>query len=108
MASKRNLFQWPDLRKENRSASLITGPPIIGLTVAGRRVSVPRGVTVLSALQAAGHTALRVSLSGEPRGALCGMGSCSECRAYVGGRLLRTCLTPAQDGMTVELLAAER
>ena len=59
------------------------------------------------ALQAAGHTALRVSLSGEPRGGLCGMGSCYECRARVDGQLRRTCLTPAKDGMTVELLVAE-
>ena len=107
MASKRNLFQWPDLRKENRSASLMTGPPIIGLTVAGRQVSVPEGATVLAALQSAGHTVLRFSLSGEPRGGLCGMGSCYECRAHIDGQLRRACLTPAHDGMTVELLAAE-
>ena len=81
--------------------------PLIGLTIAGRRVRVPKGVTVQAALQAAGHTALRRSLSGEPRGALCGMGSCSECRAVVDGHLLSTCLTPVQDGMTVELLVTE-
>ncbi|AZI44835.1 (2Fe-2S)-binding protein (plasmid) [Deinococcus psychrotolerans] len=74
------------------------------LTLDGRRVTVAPGTTVLAALQNAGLSPLRSSLSGEPRGALCGMGSCYECRAVVDGLLMRTCLTPARDGQNVRRL----
>lgn len=74
------------------------------LMVEGQLLSVPAGVSVLAALQGAAHWSLRRSLSGERRGALCGMGSCFECRARVNGVLVRTCLIPVQPGMTVELL----
>ncbi len=87
--------------------AVVIGAGMLGLTVAGRHIGVPEGATVLAALQAAGHTVLRVSLSGEPRGGLCGMGSCSECRAWIDGQLRRTCVTPAQDGMTVELVGTQ-
>ena len=74
------------------------------LTVAGRRIRAAEGTSVLSALQNAGIFTLRRSLSGETRGALCGMGSCFECRARVDGQIVRTCLLPVQDGMQIELL----
>lgn len=69
-----------------------------------RAVTVPEGSTVLAALQNAGIRTLRRSLTGEPRGALCGMGSCMECRAVVDGRVVRTCLTPVRHGQRVTLL----
>ncbi len=75
------------------------------LTLEGVRATVPAGTTVLAALQNAGLWPLRRSLSGEARGALCGMGSCYECRAVVDGLLVRTCLTPARDGQNVRRLA---
>lgn len=74
------------------------------LTLEGVRVTVPAGTTVLAALQNAGLSPLRRSLSGEARGALCGMGSCSECRAVVDGLTVRTCLTPVCDGQSVRRL----
>lgn len=74
------------------------------LTLEGRRVRVAPGTTVLAALQNAGLSPLRRSLGGESRGALCGMGSCSECRAVVDGQTVRTCLTPVRDGQDVRRL----
>ncbi len=68
----------------------------------GRPVRVPAEVTLLAALHAAGYGSTRVSLSGERRGALCGMGICYECRVRVNGTTQRSCLTPVQDGMRVE------
>ena len=74
------------------------------LLLDGVRVMVPAGTTVLAALQNAGLSPLRRSLSGEARGALCGMGSCFECRAVVDGLVVRACLTPVRDGQNVRRL----
>lgn len=82
-------------------------PEILTLIVEGRAVQVPAGASVLAALQAAGVMTLRNSLSGQPRGALCGMGSCFECRALVNGALVRTCLTPARPDMQVKRAGSE-
>lgn len=78
------------------------------LTVEGRRVTVDEGVSVLAVLQHLGLNAMRRSLGGEARGALCGMGICYECRALVDGVLVRTCLTPAGENMVVERLPEVR
>lgn len=79
------------------------------LTLEGMRVVARPGTTVLAALQNAGLSPLRRSLGGESRGALCGMGSCAECRAVVDGVTVRTCLTPVRDGQAVRrLLEASR
>lgn len=54
------------------------------ITVNGAQVSVPSGATVAVALMIEGR-ACRTSITGEPRGPLCGMGICFECRAIVNG-----------------------
>ncbi|WP_309570244.1 (2Fe-2S)-binding protein [Deinococcus sp.] len=74
------------------------------LWIEGQAVTVPEGASVLAALQNAGHRTLHRSLRSEPRSALCGMGTCMECRAVVDGRTVRTCLTPVQNGQYVTLL----
>jgi sarcosine oxidase subunit alpha len=52
--------------------------------VNGASVSVPAGATVAVAMVIAGQPC-RSSVTGEPRGPLCGMGICFECRAVVNG-----------------------
>lgn len=52
--------------------------------VNGVSVSVAEGATVAVAMMIAGQPC-RVSVTGEPRGPLCGMGICFECRAVVNG-----------------------
>ena len=42
-------------------------------------------ITVAAALENAGRPALRRSVRGEPRGVLCAMGICFECRIEIGG-----------------------
>ncbi len=70
--------------------------------VNGVRTTVPRGAIVSAALLTAGE-ACRMSVSGEPRGPLCGMGICFECRAIVDGvAYARTCQLICHDGMKVE------
>jgi len=50
----------------------------------------------------ADELASRTSVTGEPRGPLCGMGICFECRVTIDGhRHCRACQTEAIDGMEV-------
>jgi len=71
------------------------------ITVDGVHVMVPRGISVAAALMNAGLP-LRLSVSGEPRAVLCGMGICHECRVTIDGRdHQRSCLTAVAPGMTI-------
>ena len=75
---------------------------IVELFVNGETVRVQRGSTVAAVLLNAG-VACRVSESGEPRTALCGMGICFECRARIDGvPHQRTCQIECREGMSVE------
>jgi D-hydroxyproline dehydrogenase subunit gamma len=74
----------------------------VTLTVNGSQVSVPFGATVAVAV-AMGGRACRTSVTGEPRGPLCGMGTCFECRVSIDGRLhRRSCQILCEVGMKVE------
>lgn len=54
------------------------------VTVNGVAVTVRNGTTVAAAMLIAGAPTRR-SVTGEPRGPLCGMGVCFECRATING-----------------------
>ena len=56
----------------------------VKLTVNGLPVSVLSGTTIAVAVAMTGQ-ACRTSVSGEPRGPLCGMGICFECRVTING-----------------------
>ena len=65
----------------------------------GQPVDLPAGALLAAALgcpPVACH-----GLAGAPRGPLCGMGQCFECRVSVDGRERLACLTPARDGQEV-------
>jgi predicted molibdopterin-dependent oxidoreductase YjgC len=67
----------------------------------GQPVEVPAGSTIAAALLQAGALS-RVSVHGEPRQPLCGMGICYECRAAVDGTShQRTCQILCRPGMQV-------
>lgn len=71
------------------------------LTVNGAPVVVPSGASVAVAVVLAGQ-ACRMSVSGEPRGPLCGMGICFECRAVIDGKTQsRSCQILCEQGMEV-------
>jgi hypothetical protein len=73
----------------------------VTLSVNGSLVSVPAGVTVAVAVAIAGQ-ACRRSVSGEPRGPLCGMGICFECRVSINGTPhCRSCQILCAPGMEV-------
>lgn len=74
----------------------------VQVLINGHAVVVPDGISVTAAFALAGVTAIRRSRTGDPRGALCGMGICYECCAEIDGVAhQRTCQTPCVDGMRI-------
>jgi D-hydroxyproline dehydrogenase subunit gamma len=71
------------------------------LKVNGIPVKVARGTTVAAAILMTGVPTRR-SVTGEPRGPLCGMGVCFECRATIDGMPhQKTCQILCAPGMEV-------
>jgi sarcosine oxidase subunit alpha len=76
---------------------------IVTITLDGRPLAVAAGTTVAVALMNHGVARFRTALGGEPRGPLCAMGTCHECRVTIDGvPHRRACLELCADGMTVE------
>ena len=76
-------------------------PDQVTLRVNGSAVSVPAGTTVAVAVAIAGQ-ACRISVTGQPRGPLCGMGICFECRMAINGMPhCRSCQVFCEPGMEV-------
>ena len=77
-------------------------PDELTLKVNGVAVSVPIGSTVAVAIMMAG-VPCRISVSGQPRGPLCGMGICMECRVEIDGiPHCRSCQILCESGMDVK------
>jgi sarcosine oxidase subunit alpha len=75
----------------------------VRIVVDGRPVAARETDTVAAALMNAGITAMRASVGGQPRGPLCAMGICFECRVTIDGLAhRRACLELCRDGMRVE------
>jgi predicted molibdopterin-dependent oxidoreductase YjgC len=73
------------------------------VTIDGETLSVEAFTTVAAALAIHGLLQTRRSVSGEPRGALCGMGVCQECRVSIDGRAhVLACQTLCRDGLAIE------
>ena len=74
----------------------------VSLSVNDVKVEMPAGSMVSAAILKTGATLFRRSVSGEPRGPLCGMGICFECRVTIDGEAhCRSCQTVCRDGMNV-------
>ncbi|MGA8275009.1 MAG: (2Fe-2S)-binding protein [Thermoplasmata archaeon] len=79
------------------------GAKLVQVTIDGAPVVVPRGTSVAAALLSTGLSRFRDSVSGTPRGPLCGMGTCFECVVTVDGQAwVRSCLVECVDGLEVE------
>ncbi len=77
--------------------------PEISVRVNGETITVPDGTLVAAAIIRAGQVWCRLYVSGEPRGPLCGMGICFECRATVNGvPHVRSCQRLCEPGMEIE------
>ena len=78
-------------------------PERVHIRVNGRSVDVAVGTTVAAALLAMGEFCFRLSVTGDPRAPLCGMGICMECRVAIDGVAhARSCQIVCRDGMSVE------
>ena len=76
--------------------------PDITVRVNGKSLTVPAGTLVSAAVARSGQSWCRRSVLGEPRGPLCGMGICFECRATVNGVAhVRTCQRVCESGMEI-------
>lgn len=72
------------------------------IEVNGRPLAVAPGTTVAAALLNAGEEVFRASAGGAPRGPLCGMGICYECRVEIDGVAhQRACLQAVRPGLRV-------
>ena len=74
----------------------------IELWINGVSFSVPKDTTVAAALLSAGVSSFRRSVTGEPRGPLCGIGICFECRVTIDDEPhCRSCQTVSRQGMDI-------
>ncbi|HEX6046211.1 MAG TPA: (2Fe-2S)-binding protein [Pyrinomonadaceae bacterium] len=79
-----------------------TKPETVHVVVNGVEVAMPAGSMVSGAIVKAGATVFRRSVTGEPRGPLCGMGICFECHVTIDGEAhCRSCQTICREGMNV-------
>jgi sarcosine oxidase subunit alpha len=77
-------------------------PKAFSVRVNGAQVGVTDDTTALAAIVLSGTTTLRRSVSGEARGALCGMGVCFECRVTINGeRHCRSCQIRCAQAMDI-------
>jgi D-hydroxyproline dehydrogenase subunit gamma len=83
------------------------GTRSLALKVNGVSIAVSPGTTVAAAVLMVG-AATRLSVTGEPRAPLCGMGICFECRVNINGvPHQRSCQILCQFGMHVSTATAE-
>jgi predicted molibdopterin-dependent oxidoreductase YjgC len=69
----------------------------------GRPASAEAGSSVAAAVLANGVRAFRRSVTGEPRGPVCAMGICYECRLSIDGRAhQKSCQITLAAGMVVQ------
>ena len=74
----------------------------IEIVINGARRRVAADITLAAALMNTGISVFRSSVSGEPRGPVCGMGICFECRVTVDGVAhVRSCQTLCENDMDV-------
>lgn len=77
--------------------------PLIPIQIDGRELQVEEGVSVAAALWNAGVWHYRTSIGGRPRGPICAMGICFECRVSIDGvPHRRACMEPCRAGMEIE------
>ena len=71
-------------------------------TFEGRPIPAREGQSVVAALLAVGERCLRIDEAGNPKGAVCGIGFCWECRCSIDGVPdTRACMTEARPDMVV-------
>lgn len=68
----------------------------------GKPISAREGQSVAAALIAAGERCLRIDEAGNPKGAVCAIGVCWECRCVIDGVPdTRACMVAVKPGMAI-------
>lgn len=80
----------------------MTAAAHVEFSLDGQPLRVPAGISLAAALAMRRPGCARMSVTGEARAPLCGMGICQECRVLVDGRRRLACQTLCQDGMAVD------
>lgn len=76
---------------------------LISITINGQLVAVNRGISVAAAITLSGSPVTRISVSGQARAPVCGMGVCMECRVTIDGQAQQlACQTLCLDGMQIK------
>lgn len=77
---------------------------IVTFTYDGKTLEGLEGEPIAAALRAAGVMVHRYTKKRhEPRGVFCAIGRCTDCVMIVNGKPnVRTCITPLEEGMTVQ------
>ena len=76
--------------------------PMISVNINGQISLVKKDISVAAALAISGNPGTRISVSGQPRAPLCGMGVCQECRVSINGIAHQlACQTMCQPGMQI-------
>ena len=100
----------PRMLKAATGAADISAAGMVQITINGVEVRVREGTSVAAAVAGCGEPsvtgaglgATRISVTGQPRGPLCGMGICFECRAVINHQIhQRSCQIPCADGMEI-------
>lgn len=74
----------------------------VQLKINGQEITVTAGTVLAAAIARAGVTQFRRSVLEQPRGPLCGMGICMECRVTINGNTQsRSCQIVCEPGMEV-------
>ena len=75
----------------------------MNIKINGETCNVVEGTSVAAAILNHGTSKFRRSVDSEPRGPVCGMGICYECRATIDGVThQRSCMVLCRAGMEVE------
>ncbi len=79
-----------------------TKKDLVEVSLDGRSVSLPSGVSVAAALLEVGEILSRTSpTSGKPCSPHCLMGVCFECMMEIDGVQRQACMTPVKKGMNI-------
>ena len=75
----------------------------VHVLINGHALTVKPGTSVAAAVLNAGTSAFRKSIGHVPRGPVCGMGVCYECRVKIDGvEHQRSCMVACTEGMVIE------
>jgi aerobic-type carbon monoxide dehydrogenase small subunit (CoxS/CutS family) len=76
---------------------------LISLTINQQSIAVPPGISVAAAIAFSGKLVTRVSVTGQARAPVCGMGICMECRVTINGQAHQlACQTLCLEGMQIK------